>query len=175
MDLIDLYDRATAWAGSMIPAATRKLDVPTPCEEWTVRDLINHMLEGQELFAGAAEGKPAAPPPGRPKELMGEDPAEQYEAGRNTVLDAYRKEGALEQYGMTLGIGVVDQLVHGWDLATATGQDAAMPADIAEAALQMMDGRLPDDARGPFFKASVPVPEDAGVQEKLVAYMGRRP
>ena len=74
-----------------------------------------------------------------------------------------------------LGIAFCDQLIHGWDLATATGQDATMPDDLAEAAFATLDGRLTDDQRRSAFKAAVEVPDDASAQDKLLAYTGRRP
>lgn len=76
-----------------------------------------------------------------------------------------------------LGIAFCDQLIHGWDLAKATGQDTTMPEDLAAAAWGFLDGRLPDEARGPGrnFKVAVPVSDDASVQDKLIAYCGRQP
>lgn len=173
MDVLDLYDRSTAWVASKFPAAMDHLDARTPCEEWTVRDLMNHLIQGQQLFAGAADGKSAAPPPGRPPELLGDDPARQYEEGRRATLAAFRRPGVAEKAGPALGIAFADQLVHGWDLAHATGQDDTMPEDLAAAAFAMLDGRMPDDQRGPFFKPAVPTSDDAAPQERLLAYAGR--
>jgi uncharacterized protein (TIGR03086 family) len=175
MDLLDLFDRGTAWAGSKIAGAADKLDQPTPCEEWGVRDLLNHMLHAQQLFAGAPSGGSAAPPPGRPPELVGDDPVAQYEEARQATMAAYREPEAIEKTGPLLGIAFVDQLVHGWDLAKATGQGTTMPDDLAQSAFAMIDGRMPDDQRGTFFKPAVTVPDDASAQEKLLAYGGRSP
>src|SRR5688572_30903155 len=82
MDLLDLFDRGSAWAGSKVAGATGALDESTPCEDWSVRDLVNHMLHGNQLFAGATTGGSAAPPAGPPPELIGDDPAAQYEEAR---------------------------------------------------------------------------------------------
>jgi uncharacterized protein (TIGR03086 family) len=175
MDLLDLFDRGSAWAGSKITGATGALDRSTPCEDWSVRDLVNHMLHGNQLFAGATTGGSAAPPTGRPPELIGDDPAAQYEEARRATLAAFREPGAIEKTGPLLGIAFVDQLVHGWDLAKATRQDTTMPDDLAQAAFAMLDGRLPDDQRGAFFKPATPVDEGASAQEKLLGYAGRGP
>jgi uncharacterized protein (TIGR03086 family) len=91
------------------------------------------------------------------------------------MIDAHSAPGVLEKSGMGLGIASVDQLVHGWDLATATDQDASMPADLAEAAFAMVDGRLTPDRRGDAFKPAIDVGDDASAQEKLLAYTGRQP
>jgi Mycothiol maleylpyruvate isomerase N-terminal domain len=66
-----------------------------PCEDWTVRDLVNHLIQAQQLFAGADDGSPAASPWGRPPELLGEGPAAEYEQGRQTTLAAFSRPGRL--------------------------------------------------------------------------------
>jgi uncharacterized protein (TIGR03086 family) len=175
MDLLNLFERGTAWSASKIPAAEGKLDAATPCDEWNVRARLNHMLHAQQLFTGAAHGEPAAPPARMPPDLVGDDPVAQYEAARRATLAAYREPEVLEKTGPTLGIAFVDQLVHGWDLARATGQDASIPDDLAQAAFAMIDGRMTDDQRGTFFKPAVPVPDDASAQDKLLGYGGRHP
>lgn len=187
MDLVDLFDRGTAWTADKVAGAAGELDAATPCDEWTVRRLLDHMLAGQQLFAAATGGATVAPPSGPPPELVGDDPVAQYEEARKATIHAYSRPGVLE--GMLkgsdgdvpamqiLGIAFCDQLLHGWDLAKATGQDTTMPADLAAVAWQFLDGRLPDDARGPGknFKAAVPVPDDVSIQDKLIAYCGRQP
>jgi uncharacterized protein (TIGR03086 family) len=176
-DLVDLYDRATAWTASKIPAAAKQLDAKTPCEKWTVKDLLNHIVGVQKLFEDGATGKsPSGPPAGMPPEVISDDPAADYEAGRKGVVDAYKQDGAVDKGAMILGIGVVDQLVHGWDLAKATGQDETMPEDIAEVAFSTVNGMMDNpEQRGDSFKPRVEVPDDANAQDKLIGYMGRNP
>jgi uncharacterized protein (TIGR03086 family) len=175
MDVLDLYERATAWSASKIPAATDSLDTTTPCDQWDVRALLNHMLDSQQWFAQAPQGGGSPGPAPTPPDLVGDDPVAQYEAARQATLAAYGDPQVLEKHGTTLGIGFVDQLVHGWDLARATGQDATMPTDLAEAAFGMINGRMTDEQRGPMFKPAVPVADDASAQEKLLGYGGRQP
>jgi uncharacterized protein (TIGR03086 family) len=176
MDLLDLFDRGTEWSAGKIPAAEDKLDAPTPCDEWDVRTLLNHMLDTQEYFSATARGESPALPSGTPSERIGDDPAKTYEQTRQATLGAYRKPGVLEKTGPSLGIAFVDQLVHGWDLARATGQDATMPDDLAQSAFQMIDGQLDgEERRGPAFKPAISVPDDASAQEKLLGYGGRQP
>ncbi len=187
MDLLDLFERGTAWTASKVAGAQDHLDADTPCEEWTVRRLLDHLLAGQQLFAAATSGAEVAPPTGPPPELVGDDPVAQYEEARKATAYAYAQPGVLE--GMLksntgdvpamqiLGIAFCDQLIHGWDLAKATGQDATIPADLAEVAYQLLDGRIPDEARGPGknFNSAVAIADDAPVQDKLIAYCGRHP
>lgn len=175
MDVLDLYERATAWSASKVPVAVDQLDTPTPCEEWDVRALLNHMLDSQQWFADVPKGQDSPGPAPTPPDLVGDDPVAQYEQARQATLDAYRDPDVIDKHGSTLGIGFVDQLVHGWDLARATGQDAAMPPGLAEAAFQMIDGRMGDDQRGAMFKPAIPVADGASAQEKLLGYGGRQP
>lgn len=186
-DLIGLFDRATAWTASKIPAADGQREASTPCEEWTVNRLLDHLLHGQAIFASGAAGGVVGPPSGDPPRLVGSDPVAQYETARQATIASYSAPGVLAGTVNTpfgpmpaaqfLGIAVCDQLIHGWDLARGTHQDAMMPADLAAAAWQMLGGRIADANRGPGknFKAAVPVPEDASFQAKLLGYTGRQP
>lgn len=175
MDLPDLFDKASSWTTSKIAGAKDKLDAQTPCEGWNVRTLVNHLLATHEWFTGAAQGKQVSPPLGDPEDVLGDDPAKQYEEARQTTLAAFRAEGVSDKIGPMLGIAFADQLLHGWDVAKATGQDATMPADLAVTAFSMIDGQLTDENRGTAFGKPVTVPEDASAQDKLLAYSGRQP
>lgn len=175
MDLLDLFDRGTRWTASKVPAAADQLDDRTGCEQWAVRDLLNHMIDTQHYFAGTARGEQPQLPNPSPPALIGDDPVAVYDVTREETLEAFRQPGAVEKAGPSLGIAFVDQLVHGWDLAKATGQDATMPEDLATAGFAMLDGRLTDDRRGTSFKPAVAVPDDASPQERLLGYTGRRP
>ena len=174
-DILDLYDRASAWAAEKVAAAAGRLDAPTPCEEWTVRTLLDHMLETQRYFLGQARGQDVAPPSPNPPALISSDPGADFQRNRQEVLAAFREPGVIEKTGPALGIAFADQLLHGWDIARATGQDATMPAGLAEAAYQTIHGRFTDEQRVGVFKPEVPVAADAGPQERLLAYTGRQP
>jgi len=103
---------------------------PTPCTDWNVRDLVNHVAVGNFAFASILRGEPrAAPgaPPGSVRDLL-----KAYRDSAAAVLDAFRQPGVLEQvftvpFGPVPGIvalhlRITEILVHGWDLARATGQ-----------------------------------------------------
>jgi uncharacterized protein (TIGR03086 family) len=121
-DLLDQYERASAWTADIVRNASGKLGASTPCEQWDVRTLLNHMLETQQYFAGAAQGKDVSPPGPTPPVLIGDDPATDFERARREVIETFRDPQVREQAGPSLGIAFADQLLHGWDLAKATGQ-----------------------------------------------------
>jgi uncharacterized protein (TIGR03086 family) len=137
-----------------------------------VRDLINHLLHCHQRFQGATRGEQLAPPQGKPPELIDGDPAEQFEDGRKATLEAFR--GASGDQSFMMGIAVADTLVHGSDIAAATGQDATMPEDLAEAALGMVTG-IPKEGAPGMFKAQIDVPDGASASDRLLGATGRRP
>jgi uncharacterized protein (TIGR03086 family) len=176
MDLLDLFDRGSAWTASKMPAAATQLSAPTGCEGWDVRTLIDHMISTQRYFAGSARGEETPLPGPTPPAAIGDDPVGVYATTRAEMISAFSEPGVIEKTGASLGIAFSDQLIHGWDLATATGQDVTMPEDLASAAFSMIDGRLTDEFRNQAgFKPAIDVPASAPAQAKLLAYTGRQP
>jgi uncharacterized protein (TIGR03086 family) len=174
-DLLDLYERASRWTNGKVAGATAQLDATTPCDDWDVRTLLNHMLETQQFFVSTAAGGDASPPSQQPPELLSDDPVADFDAARTEMLRAYGEPGVIDRTGPSVGIAFSDQLLHGWDLARATGQDADMPEDLAEAAYEVVHGRFTDEQRPGIFKPEVRVSPDSSAQDKLLAYTGRNP
>ena len=174
-DLLVMYERASEWTTSKVAGATQKLDARTPCDQWDVRTLLNHMLDTKNYFVGAARGEEVSPPAQTPPDLLGDDPLADFERGRSEMLSTSGEPGVIEKTGPSLGIAFSDQLLHGWDLAKATQQDATMPDGLPEAAFEMIHGRFTDDQRKGVFKPEVDVPANASAQDKLLAYTGRKP
>ena len=69
LDLLDLYRQTSAWTADNVGGA-KDLDATTPCDEWSVRDLLNHMLDTQRYFLEAARGEDAAPPGPNPPDVL---------------------------------------------------------------------------------------------------------
>ena len=109
-DLLDLYDRASAWTAVQVKGATQRLDRPTPCDEWDVRTLLNHMLDTQRYFTGAARGEEVARPTQAPPNLLGDDPVATFEQSRSDLMRAFNEPGVIEKTGPLLGIAFADQL-----------------------------------------------------------------
>jgi len=175
IDLLDIYQRASDWTLTKVAGAADKLDAQTPCDEWDVRTLMNHMLETDRYFVGSAKGADVSPPAPQPPELLGDDPVADFEHAQEETLQTFGAEGVIEKTGPSLGIAFSDQLLHGWDLARATGQDAMMPAGLAQAAYEMIHGRFTEEQRKGIFKPEITVAPDASAQDKLLAYTGRSP
>jgi len=174
MDLLDLYERASEWTTSKVAGATQKLDARTPCDEWDVRTLLNHILDTQRYFIAAAQGKDAAPPAPQPPSIISDDPARDFTAARDELVGLYADPEVLKKGEMGIGVAFSDMLIHGWDVAQATGQDATMPDGLAQAAYDTIHGKFTDEQRKGIFKPEIQVPGDADAQTRLLAYVGRR-
>ena len=174
-DHLELYERASAWTTDKVRRASEQLDASTPCDEWDVRTLLNHMLDTQRYFLASARGEDASPPAPEPPEVLSSDPLADFENVRSEMLEAFDDPRVQERTGPALGIAFSDQLLHGWDLARATKQDATMPADLAQAAYDTIHGRFTDEQRTGVFKPELEVGADASAQDKLLAYTGRDP
>ncbi|MGN6130192.1 MAG: TIGR03086 family metal-binding protein [Nocardioidaceae bacterium] len=152
-------------------------DAPTPCADWDVTGLVTHLIDGHRAFAAALGAAPSEAP-----EV---DLADAYRTTGEAMLTAFRGTGALGR-PVTVGIGtvpgavalqlrVVEALVHGWDLAQATGQEPRFRDDLAERALRFTEGALPAIPTGhrPFGPPQQ-VSAEAPALDRLVGLLGRR-
>jgi len=174
-DMLELYGRASEWTNEKVAGAVGDLDARTPCDDWNVRTLLNHMLDTQHYFLSNARGEDASPPAPEPPDVLGDDPVKDFNRSRTEMLAAFGEPGVIEKTGPSLGIAFSDQLLHGWDLAKATGQDTEMPNGLAEAAYEMIHGRFTDEQRKGVFKPEIVTADNASSQERLLAYTGRDP
>jgi uncharacterized protein (TIGR03086 family) len=174
LDLMDLYRKASEWTGEKI-AGVKDLEGATPCSEWKLRDLLNHVLDTQRYFASAGRGESASPPGPNPPDTLSDSPADDWAKARSDVISAFSEDGVIEKTMPALGIAFGDALIHGWDVAKATGQDATMPDGLAEAAYATIHGRFTDEQRKGVFGPEVAVADDATPQQRLLAYTGRTP
>jgi uncharacterized protein (TIGR03086 family) len=174
-NLLDLYDASSAWTTERIAGAGNDLSRPTPCSEWDLHTLLDHMLETQRYFLATGRGQEADPPGPNPSRIVGADAASDFEDVRQSIIEAYGQEGVIDKTGPALGIAFADMLLHGWDVARATGQDATMPDGLADAAYGLIHGQFTDEQRVGTFAPEIDVPDDAPAQHRLLAYTGRQP
>ena len=186
-DLVDQCQRAIDHAAGVIAKiGPNQLSIPTPCTEYNVRSLLNHMIGGMTMMTLALDDRPMTYDPS--VDLVGENPLASYRTAGERVITAFRQPGALDRtlklrfgdFPATAGLALVlgDQLVHSWDLAKATGQDPTLPSDLAESTLAMTRQRFASDharAAGGPFGPEVPCPDNAPITDRLVAFLGRQP
>ncbi len=166
---------------------------PTPCAQWDVRGLLNHLIGGLEFTAGCIAGSPPDIRPSEADSSYIDEPdvavlVEAYHTLLDRVLRFGSEPGALDGVVATPNFGdmpvgqifvgtTMDQFIHGWDLAKATGQDTALDADLVEFAYGMLtSGGFADMGRqAGFIGPEITVPDGSSAQDKLIAYMGRQP
>jgi uncharacterized protein (TIGR03086 family) len=177
-----LHRTALAWTHGLM-AGARDLDAPTPCAEFAVRDLLGHLVATAERARVIGEG---GDPHSVPVVLRGlPDPAGAYADAAERTLAVWADDALLDReltapWGTVPGRGIVwgylnETLVHGWDLAVATGQDPEADPDLAAAVLAVVPRFLPAEPRGGPVPFAPPVPPrpGAGPTERLANWSGR--
>lgn len=147
--------------------------LPTPCHEYDVATLLDHLVGFATNFADKASGvTPAADPT---TTTAGQDPRAAYHDAAVRLVGGYRD--GVGDGATPLGVVLMETVTHGWDLAAATGQPAAYPEEAVEAAIAAGRGMLAPHFRGvgkPFGE-EVDVSSSASALDRLVAFMGRDP
>ncbi|HLV58654.1 MAG TPA: TIGR03086 family metal-binding protein [Natronosporangium sp.] len=179
-EIADRYRRLSQRFADLIAAVPPdRWDDPTPCEGWTVRQLVGHVVETQSMFRKLVGREPIATPD------VAEDPTGAWEAARTAVIaDLEDPQRAAAEFDGVSGRSTFEQavdrflnfdlIVHGWDLARATGQDERIPPeDLAHVRAQA-------EALGDLLRSSgafgppVEPPPGADEQTRLLAFLGRR-
>jgi len=149
-DLLAALDRAIAGTDRLIAGIdARHWSAPTPCTEWDVRALVTHVTSGMLTFAALVRGEPR--PDGTAD--VADDPVAAYRSAAATMRAAFAAPGALDRmYQSPIGpapgsvlvhLRITELLVHGWDLARATGQPPALPTDLDASGIRSSGGREP--------------------------------
>ncbi len=179
---VEQLGRAFAAVGHLVSKVRpEQWSAPTPCTDWTVRQLVDHLIEMNRAFAALLADEPSPPRPAT--DHAEEDPAGAYGDSAATVEAAFGQPGVLERsYQGSLGratgaerlqIRLYDLLAHGWDLAQAIGQPAELPDDLAEQSIAFVRTQLTNQARPGRFGPAQVVAEQAPAIERLVAFLGR--
>ena len=147
---------------------------PTPCAEFDVHQLVDHVVGWAHSFAARVSGEESQDDPGSYR--TGETPAGEFHEAARTIITGYRA-GTPGSQQLPVGIVVADLLTHSWDLARATGRDPHPDPATAELALETVRGMLQPDYRGPgkSFGAEVEVDASAPAIDRLVGFVGRDP
>ncbi|MEU9125207.1 TIGR03086 family metal-binding protein [Streptomyces sp. NPDC048506] len=177
--VLDACDRVLAAVEGLVRAVEpAQFGLPTPCAQWDVRSLLDHVVRENMLWTDLANGTPCSD---ATADHLGTDHVEAFRAAAQASLAAFRRPGMLDQrYGPAPGRRLVEQLliemlVHAWDLATAIGQPRDLVTDLAESALPVVRevyASLPRTPGGSFAPPR-PVPHDAPALDRLAGYLGR--
>lgn len=186
MDTADLHRRAVQYFTSVADqVATDQWDASTPCADWDVRALVNHVVNEERWTAPLFDGSTIADVGDRfDGDLLGDDPPAAVRAAAAEAIEAIDSPGALdrtvhlsfgdtpgEEYAMQL---FADHLIHGWDLAHAIGADEALDPQLVAACADWYAARE-DLYRGSGAVDARPdVPATADAQTRLLAGFGRQ-
>jgi uncharacterized protein (TIGR03086 family) len=184
--LLDRYRRAQDGFDAIVVAVPAdRWDGPSRCTEWTNRDVLGHVVWGQELVRHLATGRAyrsrvGAPGAPHPAELVPGDPAATWRAARAasvpTLTDAALARevelvfGRIPLAGFVTAL-ITDFLAHTWDIGSAVGLPVRLDAELLPDALawsRQQDFRVPGGI-GP----EVPAPPDADPRTRFLAFLGR--
>lgn len=147
------------------------LSKPTPCQEWSTAELVDHLAAAPTHFAQMMRGEDvdwAAPPP-----HVGSDRADAFRAGADDLLATW--DGVGEAGAPTPPDWQCAEIaVHSFDLATAIGRPtSALDPEVAERGLAFMQAALTPENRGDVFAPEQPAPDGADAYQRLAAFAGR--
>ncbi|MGW3473185.1 TIGR03086 family metal-binding protein [Saccharopolyspora sp. NPDC000995] len=165
-----------------------QLDDPTPCSEYDVRKLVNHLLFWGPSLEAAAR-KETVPPPAEAEhdlDLTSGDWAADLVTQLGRMAGAWTEPGAWEgtthmggptelPASLVGGMVVVELLVHGWDLSRATGQDPELDDDLLDYVHQEVTKTAEQGRSMGIYDTEVTVPTSASTLDRILALTGRNP
>jgi uncharacterized protein (TIGR03086 family) len=177
MDKLTALERAYRMAAPVVAAATPAEYLrPTPCTEWDVRTLLNHLIRVVDQFpvvlaGGKADWAGAA---------FTDDPVAAFHAAAAANLAAWRRPGAVDTPGRAPGSVLIDSnltdtVMHTWDLARAVGYPLVVDQELAAFVLDLCQNAAFVRDRGRAFAAEVPVDPAAEPLDRLAGLLGRQP
>ncbi|MFF4477659.1 TIGR03086 family metal-binding protein [Stenotrophomonas sp. NPDC087984] len=162
-------------------------DDPTPCAEWTVRDLVNHLAVEQMWVPPLVREGASVADQGNALEgdLLGDDPVATWDVVVAAARDAFREPGALDRmvelsYGESPATHycaqmTADAAVHAWDLSRAIGAEERIPKPLVDFSVREVAPYAADLEESGLFAAPVEPPAGADAQTRLLALLGREP
>jgi len=187
-DPIDRLSRALDQTGAIISQVRPdQASLPTPCTAWDVGGLIDHLLHDLLQFTARASGEARHRQEAR---SIGDDWNGAYREAADGLLAAWQADGALDHtvelpFGEVpaawiLGQHIADVVVHGWDIAKATGQSTDLDPELGQFSLDWARESLKpefrgDEESGRQFGREVPVAANAALYDRLAGFFGRDP
>lgn len=184
---VALLERATSYTlGSLLHVRSEALRWPTPCEDWDLRMLLDHMNDSLMALEEAADLGDVSLDPSREVEvdLSSIDQVMVLRQRASRMLGAWTRELGTEESSvggcpvpssLLTSAGAIEVAVHGWDVARACMADRALPEQLAEklwSCAQMLISPVDRPSR---FAAPVEVSAWPSASDRLLAFLGRRP
>lgn len=185
VDLAAVHQRALAATEAYVAGVRPdQWQLPT-CTDFDVRGLVNHLVAGNLWVDPLVSGRTIAQVGDRlDGDVLGDDPVAAYRASAEKSGAAFARPGALEapvavSYGpvpgaVYAGHRLLDVVIHGWDVASATGQDTTLDPELVDAVREVVEPQLEGLQASGAFGTPVEVGPDADPQTRLLAALGRR-
>lgn len=178
------YQAALTWVSWLMSTTdSAHFERPTPCAEFTVRDLMGHLLAAAHRGLGTARGESTGHVPHVITDLPEEDLAPTYATLAGQIGPAWRAVARPDQsvvapWGecsadQAVKGFTVETLVHGWDLATATDRDPEELSAVAVRCLAFADAVVPERLRGVMYAPPIRPTADDGPTTRLARHLGR--
>jgi uncharacterized protein (TIGR03086 family) len=184
MPMVELGPAAQRMSDLIEGVPDQMLGGPTPCDEYTLGDLLDHVQSFARAFTA---GMTAGRAPGDASRL-GDDWRARIPRDLDALAESWRdpeawtgmtKAGGIDLPGDLAGLIALDELVvHGWDVARASGQDFELDRGSLEAVyrfVKQFSGAGQEAAREGMFGPEVSVSDDACVLDRIVGITGRDP
>lgn len=188
MDLLEAHGTSlTGFDGVVHQIEGHQWDAPTPCSEWTVRDLVNHLVYEQLWVPWLLRGATLEEVGDRFEgDMVGSDPIAAWEGAAEAARAAWMMPGAAERKDVHVSTGlisaeeygwqmVLDLAVHGWDLARAIDVSHPIEDELAGELYRQAAPEVDAWQSYGIFAPVVPVADDADPVDRLVALLGRNP
>ncbi|WP_372668160.1 TIGR03086 family metal-binding protein [Amycolatopsis kentuckyensis] len=181
MTPLDEFDLAASTVTGLVSGISA-WDAPTACADWDVRAVVNHLAHGNAKVAFWAGMGPPVPD----GDYLGAAPVEAFAASVAAARSVLASPGLSERkvttpLGEVPGVFLVhmrvnEYVVHGWDIADATGASTDLLPELASRALAQWRARFGDTPRQPGgpFGPEVDAPEGATAADRLAAFLGRK-
>ena len=185
-DVVQCFTRGLDHFGGLVHAiGPEDWTRDTPCREWDVRALLNHLVVEQLWAPPLLEGQTIAEVGDKfDGDVLGRDPVAAWDSSAADARAAFSAPGAMdrtvhlsfgdtpaEEYGWQM---TMDLLIHGWDLARGIGADDTMDPEIVVEVYERIQPMTGDLAASGMFDAPVEVADDADLAVRLLAIFGRR-
>ncbi len=157
---------------------------PTPCDEWDVRDVVNHMVGGNLLLVEMLKGKTVEEVGDVfDGDLLGDDPVGAYERSVEVAKGAVGAPGAMGvtvhfSYGDYSGPEYASQmfldlLIHGWDVAAGSGQKRTLEPELIEACYPVAEEMAAAVRDTGVYGDDLSVADKSDLQTRLLGLLGR--
>ena len=186
VDVPEMHARALRVVGRAFGAIAKDtMTEPTPCSEWDVRTLANHMVLETRVMLMLLDGvAPADIMAALAGDLLGVDPAAAYEDAARAAAEAVYAPGVMritvtQRSGTRTGEDfcirrILNTVVHGWDLAQALTIEYRVPSDIVAMLAVFVESHRDELAESPAYSPAVAVAVDADNWTHILATLGRK-